>query len=91
MRDGRLTGMVDVSVPVFGDPAADLQPAWVLFDEPARSVFLEAVGLSDAAHERGRGWALEMAIGGLHYYEHTNPVFFHQAAGTLRRLLEQKT
>lgn len=43
VRQGRLTGMVDISGPVFGDPAADLQPAWVLFGEPARSVFLAAV------------------------------------------------
>ena len=31
-NDGRLTGMVDVAPPTFGDPAADLQPAWVLFE-----------------------------------------------------------
>jgi hypothetical protein len=28
-----------------------------------------------------------MAIGALHYYEHTNPVFFAQARRTLERLL----
>ena len=89
-NDGRLSGMVDVAPPAFGDPAADLQPAWVLFDEPARSVFLTAMRLGESARERGRGWALEMAIGGAHYYEHTNPVFFQQAMGTLRRLLEER-
>ena len=30
----------------------------------------------------------EMAIGALHYYEHSNPVFFAQALRTLERLLE---
>ena len=84
-----LTGMVDVALPAFGDPAADLQPAWVVFDEPARSVFLAALGLGDSATDRGRGWALEMAIGAAHYYEHTNPVFFQQAMLTLHRLLEE--
>ncbi len=84
---GRLTGMVDVAPPAFGDPAADLQPAWVLFEEPARSVFLSAMGLDESARERGRGWAFEMAIGGAHYYERTNAVFFQQAMRTLARLL----
>ena len=88
-NDARLTGMVDVAQPAFGDPAADLQPAWVLFDEPARSVFLTAMGLDDSARERGRGWAFEMAIGGAHYYEHTNAVFFQQAMRTLNRLIAE--
>lgn len=86
----RLSGMVDVSVPVVGDPAADLQPAWVVFDEPARSSYVAGLGLDDAARERGRGWTLEMAIGGLHYYEHTNPVFFRQAERTLHKLLAEQ-
>lgn len=87
--NGRLSGMVDVALPSFGDPAADLQPAWVLFEGPARGAFLEAMGLDDAAQERGRGWSFEMAIGGVHYYEHTNPVFFRQAMRTLERLLAE--
>ncbi|MFM9921223.1 phosphotransferase [Lacisediminihabitans sp. H27-G8] len=87
MDDGVLTGMVDVALPAIGDPAADLQPAWVLFEEPARSTFVTAMGLDIAAQERGLGWAFEMAIGGLHYYEHTNPVFFNQALQTVQRLL----
>ena len=89
MNGGVLTGMVDVGIPAIGDPAADLQPAWVLFEEPARGTFVTAMRLDVAAQERGRGWAFEMAIGGLHYYEHTNPVFFRQALQTLERLLTE--
>ena len=81
--------MIDVAQPAFGDPGADLQPAWVMFEEPARSVFIAAMGLDQAAQERGRGWAFEMAIGGAHYYEHSNPVFFQQAIRTLHRLLDE--
>lgn len=88
ISQGRLSGMIDISEPVVGDPAADLQPAWVAFDEPQRSVFKDAIGLDDAAWRRGRGWAFEMAIGGLHYYEHTNPLFFRLARHTLHRLIE---
>lgn len=87
LQDGRLTGLVDISEPVVGDPAADLQPAWVVFDEPHRGQFRQAMGLDDAAWARGRGWAFEMAIGGLHYYEHTNPMFFRLARRTLDALL----
>lgn len=88
VRDGRLAALIDIAEPSFGDPASDLAPAWTLFDEPARSRFRATMGLDDAAWERGRGWAFEMAIGGLHYYEHTNTLFAAQAARTLRRLLE---
>ena len=84
---GRLSGLIDLGEPVVGDPAADLQPAWVVFDEPERSAFRDAMGLDEAAWRRGRGWAFEMAIGGLHYYEHTNPDFFRMARRTLQRLI----
>jgi len=87
VRDGRLSGLIDTGKPVTGDPASDLQPAWELFDEPQRCAFREAIGLDAAAWERGRGWAFEMAIGGLHYYEQSNPVFFRLARRTLERLL----
>lgn len=87
LTDGRLSGVIDVAEPVVGDPASDLQPAWVVFDEPERSTFRDAMGLDEAAWQRGRGWAFEMAIGGLHYYEHTNPVFFRMARRTLQRLI----
>lgn len=87
MRQGRLSGLIDVSEPVFGDPASDLQPAWTVFEEPQRSRFLEAMGVDEAERQRGRGWAFEMAIGGLHYYEHSNSTFFRLAQRTLQALL----
>jgi aminoglycoside phosphotransferase (APT) family kinase protein len=87
MRDGRLAGLIDVGEPVVGDPASDLQPAWEIFDEPQRGAFRDAMGLDAAAWERGRGWAFEMAIGGVHYYEQSNPVFFRLARQTLERLV----
>jgi len=87
MRDGRLAGLVDIAEPSIGDPAADLVPAWAVFDGEARDAFRVAMHAEDDAWERGRGWAFEMAIGALHYYEHTNPVFFTQARRTLERLL----
>ena len=88
VRNGRLAGWIDISAPVIGDPAADLTPAWTIFDEPARTEFRSAMGLDGDAWERGRGWAFEMAIGALHYYEHSNPPFWRQARLTLARLME---
>jgi aminoglycoside phosphotransferase (APT) family kinase protein len=87
LTDGRLSGMIDVAEPVVGDPASDLQPAWVVFKEPQRTAFRTAMGLAESAWQRGRGWAFEMAIGGLHYYERTNPIFFRMARRTLQRLI----
>lgn len=87
LRHGRLSALIDVSEPVMGDPASDLQPAWTVFEEPQRSQFHEAMAVDEAARQRGRGWAFEMAIGGLHYYEHSNPTFFRLAQRTLHALL----
>lgn len=87
LRDGRLSGMIDVSGPVVGDPASDLQPAWVVLEEPQRSLFLNAMGADEVTRQRGRGWAFEMAISGMHYYEHSNPMFFRLARRTLDALL----
>lgn len=87
LHDDRLSGLIDVSEPVMGDPASDLQPAWTVFDEPQRSRFHEAMAVDEGARQRGRGWAFKMAIGGLHYYEHSNPTFFRLAQRTLHALL----
>ncbi len=86
VTDGRLSGLIDIGAPAVGDSAADLQPAWEVFEEPQRSAFREAMALDEAAWARGRGWAFEMAIGGLHYYERTNPSFSRLARRTLDRL-----
>ncbi|MCE0485703.1 phosphotransferase [Ornithinimicrobium sediminis] len=87
LREGRLSGLIDVSEPVVGDPASDLQPAWNVFDEPHGRRFRQAMGMDEAASQRGRGWAFEMAIGGLHYYEDSNPTIFQLARRTLDALL----
>lgn len=69
---GRLSAVIDFNVSV-GDPTIDLHGAWELFDEPARAVFRERLGVDDAAWLRGRAWALGIALGTLSYYWHTLP------------------
>jgi aminoglycoside phosphotransferase (APT) family kinase protein len=73
-RDGRLAAVIDFA-PNTGDPAVDLLPAWNLFSGEARAAFREALGVDDATWERGRGWALSVALVALPYYTRlgTNP------------------
>jgi aminoglycoside phosphotransferase (APT) family kinase protein len=73
-RDGRLRAVIDFA-PGIGDPAVDLLPAWNLFHGEARDAFRTALGVDDATWERGRGWALSIALVALPYYTRlgTNP------------------
>lgn len=87
LRDGRLSGVIDWGAGHIGDPAADLAPAWHLLDRRTRRAWRRDVRADDDTWGRGRGWALEQAIGALHYYERTNPHMFSGARRTLRELL----
>ncbi|MEZ0112785.1 aminoglycoside phosphotransferase (APT) family kinase protein [Catenulispora sp. EB89] len=77
----RLAARVPLAVPValavgeLGDPAVDLLPAWNLFEGEARAAFRAALGVDDDTWERGRGWALSIALVALPYYTRlgTNP------------------
>jgi aminoglycoside phosphotransferase (APT) family kinase protein len=76
---GRLAAVIDWGALGVGDPAADLPPAWWLFDGAARAAFREAAcdGLpdADAAWERARGWVLVQAVIALPYYWDRWPAF----------------
>lgn len=87
MRDGRLSGAIDWGAGYVGDPAADLAAAWHLLDRRSRRTWRRDLAPDDDAWSRGRGWALEQAIGALHYYEHTNPHMLAAARRTLHELL----
>ncbi len=73
-RDGRLAAVIDFA-PSLGDPAVGLLPAWNLFEGEARAAFRETLGVDDDTWERGRGWALSIALVALPYYTRlgTNP------------------
>jgi aminoglycoside phosphotransferase (APT) family kinase protein len=74
VRSGRLRAVIDFA-PGAGDPAVDLLPAWNLFQGEAREAFRTALAVDDATWERGRGWALSIALVALPYYTRlgTNP------------------
>ncbi len=71
-RDGQLAAVIDFGLMARGDPAADLTPAWLLFERPEREVFLRESGLDDASLMRGMGWALYAGVVALAYYRHSN-------------------
>jgi aminoglycoside phosphotransferase (APT) family kinase protein len=73
VEEGRLSAVIDFGALNVGDPAVDLLPAWNLFPGPVREVYRAALGVDDATWERGRGWALSVALIALPYYRHTNP------------------
>ena len=67
--------VIDFSGLGLGDPAADLAPAWNLFEDGARTIFRDTIGYDDATWARGKGWVLAPALQGLRYYRKTRPEF----------------
>lgn len=71
-RNGRLAAVIDFGLMARGDPATDLMPAWMMFEAPERTVFLETLAPDRATIARGRGWALFAGVVELAYYRHSN-------------------
>jgi aminoglycoside phosphotransferase (APT) family kinase protein len=88
--DGRLSGVIDFAGVGVGDPAGDLPVAWNLLPAEARNVFRAALGVDDATWERGRGWALSIALIQLPYYRDTNPVLAAGARHTIAEVLSDR-
>jgi aminoglycoside phosphotransferase (APT) family kinase protein len=87
MVDDRLAAVIDFGVMGIGEPAVDLITAWSLFDPPTREIFRTATKADDATWERGRGWALSIALLELSYYQETNPVMATIAAHVINEVL----
>ncbi|CAD5960889.1 Phosphotransferase enzyme family protein [Streptomyces sp. KY75] len=87
VADGRLTGVIDFACMGLADPAVDLIAAWYLLPAGAREAFRTAVGADDASWERGRGWALSIAVMELAAYRESNPVMARNAWWVIGALL----
>lgn len=87
LKNNRLSAIIDFDYLGMGDPAIDLIPAWNLLPAQARPLFRNELQVDDATWERGRGWALSMALIQLPYYEHTNPVMAANARFTINEVL----
>ena len=91
LRDGRLAAVIDFGGVGMGDPACDLMPAWNLLPRGARSVFRDALGPDAATWDRGRGWALTVALLQLPYYKDTNPELAASSRHVIREVLAEQS
>ena len=71
-ENGRLSAVIDWS-PGIGDPAVETIAAWNLFSGASREAFRTELGVDAATWNRGRGWALSIALIALPYYLDTYP------------------
>ena len=89
VRDGRLCAVIDFGGVGVGDPAADVVPAWSVFDLAGRAAFRDALDVDDGTWERARGYALHQAAMIIPYYRETHRDFAALATRTVERLLEE--
>ncbi|MFD8197802.1 phosphotransferase, partial [Streptomyces wuyuanensis] len=71
--EGRLGAVIDFGRRRPGGPAVDLLAARYVPAAEARPLFRAALDAGEATWARGRGWALTIALMGLHHYRGTNP------------------
>lgn len=83
----RLTGVIDFGGLGVGDPACDVSVAWELFDTGARRAFRSELRVDDVTWDRGRGWALSIALIQLPYYRSSNPVVAARAQKVIGEVL----
>lgn len=91
IKNGRLNGVIDFGNLGVGDPACDLILAWNLLPSSMRETFRKALQIDDATWQRGRGWALSIALIALPYYKDTNPTLANSARHVIRELTKEKT
>jgi aminoglycoside phosphotransferase (APT) family kinase protein len=89
VRDGRLAAVIDNEGVGVGDPACDLIVAWNLLPAATREVFRAELRVDDATWDRGRGWALSIALIQLPYYKDTNPALAANARHVIREVLAE--
>jgi aminoglycoside phosphotransferase (APT) family kinase protein len=87
VRDGRLTGVIDVGGLGPADPALDLVGAWHLLEAGPRQVLRDDLGCDDLEWERGKAWAFEQAMGAAWYYVESNPAMSLMGRRTLQRIM----
>ncbi|MFJ3792410.1 aminoglycoside phosphotransferase family protein [Kitasatospora sp. NPDC090091] len=87
----RLSAVLDFGAMGIGDPTVDLIAAWNLLPAGARPAFRAALAADDAAWERGRAWALSIALIQLPYYRSTNPALAANARHVIREVLADRS
>lgn len=89
LQGGRLCAVIDFGEAGIGDPAADVVPAWSVFNKAGREAFRQALDVDDDTWSRGRGYALHQALMIIPYYPQTNPEFVAMAKHTVEEILTE--
>ncbi len=88
VRQGRLSGVIDVAGLGVGDPACDAAAAWKVLPADARDIFRATLSIDDATWARSRGWVVTQAVMILSYYTlETNEVLVLEARRWLAEVL----
>ena len=88
IQNNRLAAVIDFSDLGIGDPACDLIIAWSLLNSQSRNVFREHLeNIDDDTWERGKGWALSIAVIMLPYYKNSNPTLATLAGRMIEQVL----
>lgn len=90
VRNGKLAAVLDFGTAGTGDPTVDLIPAWNLMPPDARAAFRAELGVDDVTWERGRAWALSIALLQLPYYWDTNPGLVANARHVIGEVLSSR-
>lgn len=88
MENGRLSAVIDFGILGMGDPACDLIIAWNLLPAYSRDTFRATLKVDDATWQRGRAWALSIALIQLPYYKDTNPVLANNARHVIQEVID---
>lgn len=89
--NGEVCAVIDFGGLGVGDPAVDLLIAWSLLDAPAREVFRRALEVDAATWQRGRGWALSVAVLAIPFYRDGNPAMAAYGLRLLQSALSEAT
>lgn len=87
---GKLVAVIDWEGCTAADPCADYLAAWWLFDGESRETFRSACDAEQSDWQRGKGWALHMAVVAIPYYGESNPGFANQARRALCEILQNE-
>ncbi|MFO7583612.1 MAG: phosphotransferase, partial [Anaerolineales bacterium] len=89
VQEGCLCAVIDFGGAGIGDPAADVVPAWSVFNKVGRETFRQALDVDDDTWSRARGYALHQALMIIPYYPETNPEFVAMAKRTVEEILTE--
>lgn len=88
VQNNRLNAVIDFSDVGIGDPACDLIIAWSLFKPHSRKIFRNNLeNIDDDTWQRGKGWALSIALIMLPYYKYSNPALASLATRIIENVL----